>query len=176
MLAATRAQGVDIAFMNAGGIRQDIDVGENMTVTFGKLQMVLPFGNTLVAMDLTGAQIRQLLEQQWVRPGAAHPSVLQISEGFSYRWNPALPPGERVLKGSLTLNGTPLDENKTYRIVGNNFLAEGGDNFPTFKQGANKIDTHVRDFDAVVDYLLKRDQAGKPAGAATPAGRIQTVQ
>lgn len=176
MLAATRAQGVQIAFMNAGGIRQDIDVGENMTVTFGKLQMVLPFGNTLVAMDLTGAQIRQLLEQQWVRPGAAHPSVLQISEGFSYRWNPSLPPGERVLKGSLTLNGTPLDETKTYRIVGNNFLAEGGDNFPAFKQGANKIDTHVRDFDAVVDYLLKRDQAGKPAGVATPAGRIQTVQ
>lgn len=176
MLAATREQGVQIAFMNAGGIRQDIDVGDNMTVTFGQLQMVLPFGNTLVTMDLTGAQIRQLLEQQFVRPGAAHPSVLQISEGFAYRWNPALPPGERIVKGSLTLNGSALDESKTYRIVTNNFLAEGGDNFPTFKLGTNKIDTHARDFDTVLDYLKKRDQAGKPAGNAAPAGRIQTVQ
>jgi 5'-nucleotidase len=127
-------------------------------------------------MDLSGAQIRQLLEQQWVRPGASHASVLQISEGFAYRWNPALPRGERVIPGSLTLNGRPMDESKTYRIVTNNFLAEGGDNFPAFKLATNKVDTHARDFDTAAEYLVKRDQAGKPAGASAPAGRIQTVQ
>lgn len=175
VLDSTSGQGAQIAFMNAGGMRQDLDVAENMTATFGQVQIVLPFGNTLVAMDMTGAQIRTLLEQQWIRAGAAHPSVLQISNGFSYRWNPALAPGQRVVPGSLALHGVALDEAKTYRVAANNFLAEGGDNFPVFKEARNKLDTQVRDFDAVVAYLAKRDQAGNPAGSALPAGRIATV-
>jgi 5'-nucleotidase len=175
VLAATRGQGTRIAFMNAGGMRQDLDVGENLTASYGQVQIVLPFGNTLVAMDMTGAQIRELLEQQWIRANASHPSVLQVSNGFSYRWNPALPDGRRVVPGSMVLNGEPLDEKKTYRVAGNNFLAEGGDNFPAFAGATNKVDTQVRDFDAVVDFLVKRDQAGKPAGSAEPAGRIGIV-
>jgi len=150
-------------------------VGENLTASFGAVQIVLPFGNTLVAMDMTGAQIRALLEQQWIRADAAHASMLQVSNGFSYRWNPALAPGQRVLAGSLMLNGVALDENKTYRIAANNFLAEGGDNFPAFAGAQNKVDTQVRDLDAVVEYLVKRDQAGTPAGSALQAGRIGTV-
>ncbi|MES2018249.1 MAG: bifunctional metallophosphatase/5'-nucleotidase [Pseudomonadota bacterium] len=175
VLAATRSQGARIAFMNTGGMRQDLDVGESLTATFGQVQIVLPFGNTLVAMDMTGAQIRALLEQQWIRANGAHASVLQVSNGFSYRWNPALPPGSRVVPGSLTLHGEPLDEGATYRIAGNNFLAEGGDNFPVFKDARNKVDTQMRDFDAVVEYLVKNDQAGTPAGHAAPLGRINTV-
>jgi 5'-nucleotidase len=175
VLASTRSQGAQIAFMNGGGMRQDLDVGENLTASFGAVQIVLPFGNTLVAMDMTGAQIRALLEQQWIRADAAHASMLQVSNGFSYRWNPALAPGQRVLAGSLMLNGVALDENKTYRIAANNFLAEGGDNFPAFAGAQNKVDTQVRDLDAVVEYLVKRDQAGTPAGSALQAGRIGTV-
>ncbi len=175
MLAASRSQGARIAFMNGGGMRQDLDVAENLTATVGQVQIVLPFGNTLVAMDMTGAQIRTLLEQQWIRANGAHASVLQVSDGFSYRWNPALPPGQRVVKGSLMLDGQPMDESKTYRIAANNFLAEGGDNFPIFKDAQNKIDTQVRDFDAVVEYLIERDKAGKPAGSAQAAGRIGIV-
>jgi 5'-nucleotidase len=175
VLAATRSQGARIGFMNGGGMRQDLDVGPNLTATVGQVQMVLPFGNTLVVMDMTGAQIRSLLEQQWIRPGSAHPSVLQVSNGFSYRWNPALPPGQRVLKGSLMLNGAAMDETKVYRVAANNFLAEGGDNFPVLKDAQNKLDTQIRDFDAVVEHLVNSDKAGTPAGSATPAGRIGTV-
>ena len=175
VLAATRGEGVQIAFMNAGGMRQDLDVGADLVATMGQAQIVLPFGNTLVAMDLTGAQIRELLDQQWVRPGAADPSVLQISNGFSYRWNPAAPRGQRVIPGSLMLHGVPLDEGKTYRVAGNNFLAEGGDNFPAFKQAKNKRDTNVRDLDAFSTYLVDSAAAGKPVSNAAPAGRIQIV-
>ncbi|HEU4777694.1 MAG TPA: bifunctional metallophosphatase/5'-nucleotidase [Telluria sp.] len=175
LLAATRSEGVQIAFMNAGGMRQDLDVGPDLVATMGQVQIVLPFGNTLVAMDLTGAQIRELLDQQWVRPGAADPSVLQISNGFSYRWNPAAPRGQRVIPGSLMLHGVPLDEAKTYRVAGNNFLAEGGDNFPVFKQAKNKRDTNVRDLDAFSTYLVDSAAAGKPVSNAAPAGRIQIV-
>jgi len=174
-LAATRDDGVQIAFMNAGGMRQDLDAGENLIATMGQVQIVLPFGNTLVAMDMTGAQIRELLDQQWVRPGSADPSVLQVSEGFSYIWDPAAPRGQRVVRGSLMLNGVAIDERKTYRVAGNNFLSEGGDNFPTFKLAANKRDTNVRDLDALTAYLVSRAQAGKPVNNTAPAGRIQIV-
>jgi 5'-nucleotidase len=175
-LAAARSQGVQIAFMNSGGMRQDLDVGANHVATFGNVQIVLPFGNTIVAMDMTGAQLRELLEQQWIRAGAAHPSILQVSNGFSYQWNPAAAPGQRVIPGSLTLNGVALDESKTYRVAANNFLAEGGDNFPAFRKATNKLDTQTRDIDALVDFIVQRDKAGTPAGSATAAGRIQIVK
>ncbi|MES2317402.1 MAG: bifunctional metallophosphatase/5'-nucleotidase [Pseudomonadota bacterium] len=175
VLASARSQGAQIGFMNGGGMRQDLDVGANLMATFGQVQIVLPFGNTLVAMDMSGAQIRTLLEQQWIRSDPINVSVLQVSDGFSYRWDPAMPPGQRVVPGSMTLHGVPLAENKTYRIVANNFLAEGGDTFPIFKEAANKVDTGVRDMDAVVDYLIKRAQAGQPAGSAASAGRIINV-
>ncbi len=175
VLAATRDYGVQIAFMNAGGMRQDLDVGADLVATMGQVQIVLPFGNNLVAMDLTGAQIRELLDQQWVRPGAADPSVLQISDGFTYTWNPAAPRGQRVVPGSLMLHGVAIDERKTYRVAGNNFLAEGGDNFPAFKLATNKRDTNVRDLDALSTYLVSRAAAGKPVAYPAPAGRIQIV-
>jgi 5'-nucleotidase len=58
VLAATRAQGAQIAFMNNGGIRKDLDVRRRLTTNFGHAHIVLPFGNTLVVLDLTGAQLR----------------------------------------------------------------------------------------------------------------------
>ena len=176
VLAATKAQGVQIGFMNMGGMRQDLDVGASLTATYGDVQIVLPFGNTIVAMDMTGAQIRALLEQQWARPGASSVSVLQVSEGFSYRWNKAAPKGQRVIRDSVTLNGKALDDTAIYRVAGNNFLAEGGDAFPAFAAATNKRDTQIRDIDAVVQYLIQQDKAGKPAGSDTPPGRIGTAQ
>jgi 5'-nucleotidase len=174
-LAASGEERVQIAFMNAGGIRQDLDVGADMVATTGQLQIVLPFGNTLVAMDMTGAQIRELLDQQWLRPGSADPSVLQISDGFTYQWNPVAPRGQRVVPGSLMLNGVVMEDNMTYRVAANNFLAEGGDNFPAFKLAANRRDTNVRDLDAFTTYLVGRAAAGKPLSRNAPAGRIQIV-
>jgi 5'-nucleotidase len=128
-------------------------------------------------MDLTGQQLRALLEEQW--PGekaeVTH-TILQVSHGFSYRWDSTKPQGQRVIPGSLELNGQPLDENKTYRVAANNFLAEGGDGFPMFRQATNKHDTGIRDIDVFTAYLQKRDRAGQPAGTEQPAGRIQRVQ
>jgi len=177
VLAATREQGARIAFMNVGGMRKDLDVGENLVSTYGQAQIVLPFANTLVLMDMTGAQIRALLEQQWTRPDVdADRRVLQVSRGFSYQWNDELPPGQKVLAGSMKLDGVPLDEARTYRIVANNFLAEGGDNFHLFAQAANKMNTQIRDIDAFVAHLVKSDRAGTPAGSAAPAMRIERVK
>jgi 5'-nucleotidase len=127
-------------------------------------------------MDMTGAQIRKLLEEQWDRPAASGVSMLQVSGGFSYRWDEGKPKGSRVVQGSVKLNGVPLDDAKTYRVVANNFLAEGGDEFPTFKQATNKIDTQMRDLDAVIAYLKQHPRAGAPAASMAPTARIEKMK
>jgi 5'-nucleotidase len=145
-------------------------------VSLGQAQAVLPFGNTLVAMDLTGAQIGKLLEQQWVRPPAAWDTVLQVSNGLSYQWDSTRPPGSRVVPGSVKLNGVPLDDAKTYRVAANNFLAEGGDNFPEFAKGTNRVETHIRDLDALIDYLGKNEGLGGTKASLAPSTRIHKVR
>jgi 5'-nucleotidase len=138
---------------------------------------VLPFGNTLVVMDMTGAQLRALLEQQWDRPSASgHQMMLQVSSSLTYRWDERRPVGSRLVPGSVRINGAPLDDGKAYRVVANNFLAEGGDDFPAFKQATNKIDTQVRDLDAVIAYLKQHPGAAAPAASLAPAARIEKVK
>jgi len=118
-------------------------------------------------MTLTGAQIRGLLEQQEPR------KLLQVSNGFTYRWDAGQAAGQRVVPGSVTLQGAPLVDSRNYRVVLNNFLAEGGDGFAMFKSGADRHDSGIRDGDALRDYLAKAAQAGHPAGSALPGNRIQ---
>lgn len=176
IVAKMRDQGAQIGFMNPGGIRKDLEANADTTTTYGHAQAVLPFGNTLDLMDLTGAQIRQLLEQQWARPAASDPMVLQVSKGFSYRWDEKQPNGSRIVPGSVKLNGVPLDDNKTYRVVANNFLAEGGDNFPEFAKGTNRVATPIRDLDALIEYLGKMPDALAPAASLASSARIEKVR
>jgi 5'-nucleotidase len=174
-VAATRNQGVQIGFMNPGGIRKDLEVGAGGVVSFGQAQAVLPFGNTLVAMDLTGAQLRGLLEQQWHRPDASNPSVMQVSSNLRYQWDSTRPAGQRIVPGSVQVNGAPLDDARVYRVVANNFLAEGGDNIPMFAQGTRRVETGIRDLDALMAYLKLHPELGA-AGVAAAAPRIQKVR
>jgi 5'-nucleotidase len=177
VVEATRAQGVQIGFMNVGGMRADFDVGDNLVATFGQAQVVLPFSNTLVVMDMTGAQIRGLLEQQFKRSDPdEHRAMLQVSRGLQYRWDDTLPKGQKVVAGSIRIDGVPLDEAKTYRVVANNFLAEGADGFPMFAQATNKKDTNIVDLDAFIALLVKNEREGVSAGMAAPAQRIERVK
>ncbi len=173
-LLAGRPYGAQIAFMNTGGIRQDLESGEGRLVTKGQAQAVLPFGNTLVVMNLTGAQIRGLLEQQWVGDKVNSRGALQVSEGFTYKYDVRKPEGARAF--DIMLNGVPLDDTSSYRVAANNFIAEGGDAFPMFREGTNRVDTAVRDIDSLNDYLVRREQEFKPAGAALAEPRIRRVQ
>lgn len=171
VLAATRNMGARIGFMNEGGIRKDLEAGEGQVTAFGQAQAVLPFGNTLVVMDLTGAQIRALLEGQWSKD-AENGEMLQVSNGFSYTWDARRPVGSRVT--AISLDGRPLEDGKTYRIVANNFLAEGGDSFPEFGKGTNRLETGLLDLDAFTDYL--RSIEGQGAAPAAAAARIKKAQ
>lgn len=175
IVAATRDQGVQIGFMNMGGIRKDLETADGQVTTFGNAQAVLPFGNTLVVMDLSGAQLRRLLEQQWDRPSASGATILQVSQGFAYTWDAARPVGSRVVPGSLKLNGAPVEDGKSYRVVANNFLAEGGDNIPEFAKGTNRVDTQLVDLDALSDFIAKNPGAGAPAAGMASTVRIDKV-
>jgi 5'-nucleotidase len=173
-LAATRDQGVQLGFMNSGGIRKDLEAGEGGVVSFGQAQAVLPFANTLVALDLSGAQLRTLLEQQWDRQGGGY--MLQTSANLSYDWDSTRPAGQRLVPGSLKVDGKPVEEGKTYRVVANNFLADGGDNFPMFAKGTNRVETQIRDLDALVAHLKQTPNVGAPETALAARPRIRKLR
>ncbi len=177
VLDATKSEGVQVAFMNTGGMRKDLEAGDNLVATYGQAQVVLPFSNTIVVMDMTGAQLRTVLEQQWIRTHAdSNAAMLHPSRGFTYRWDGAKPRGQRVVPGSVKLDGVAIDDASTYRVAANNFLAEGGDGFGAFAEAANKRDTQMLDLDAFVRYLAANDRAGKPAGSSAVAGRVETTK
>lgn len=169
----------DIAFINPGGVRADLIFRDGGVVTYGDLLTVAPFGNTLVAVDLTGTQIVRLLEQQWEAANCAAKfggangcgRMLQPSSSFSYSWNASAPSGaadgtgNRVLAGSLKLNGQVMDLTKTYRVIFNNFMAPGpGDNFNAVtKYGKNLASSGVIDIDAFAAYMKNHPNLAPPA-------------
>ncbi|MBS0356364.1 MAG: bifunctional metallophosphatase/5'-nucleotidase [Proteobacteria bacterium] len=172
----------DIAFINPGGVRADLIYKNGGAVTYGDLLTVAPFGNTLATVDLTGAQIVRLLEQQWEAPNCSAKTgangcgrMLQPSSTFSYTWDASQPAGaavgsgNRVVAGSLKLNGVAMDMSKTYRVTLNSFMAPGpGDNFSVVTtSGTNVTNSGVIDIDAFVGYMKKNLNLAPPAPRIT---------
>jgi 5'-nucleotidase len=159
-LAATAPAGFGdavVAFMNPGGIRDDLDFvssGPELDgeVTFGEAFSVQPFGNSLVTMTLTGAQIDELLEQQFDNPAAGQNRILQVSDGFTYTWDAAQPIGSRVDPATIKIGGVTVDLGTGYRVTVNSFLADGGDNFTVLVDGTDRLGGEV-DLDALVAYF-----------------------
>ena len=152
-LAATSAAadgGAAIAFTNPGGIRTDITKKQEGAVTYADVFASQPFRNQLVTLTLTGIQIRNMLEQQWLDP--KRPRILQVSKGFSYTWDSTKPYGERVIAASLALNGARIDPAASYRVTVNNFLSVGGDGFTVLKE-ATAQQFGVFDVDALYTYF-----------------------
>ncbi|KGN35857.1 5'-nucleotidase [Knoellia flava TL1] len=165
--------GAQIAFMNVGGVREDLPMKPKYSeapgqITYAEAFDVAPFNNLLVSLDLTGDQIRQVLEQQY-QPVAARGSrpmlALGVSEGFTYTWDATQPQGSRVVNGSMALNGTPIEATKTYRVGTLSFLADGGDLFTAFTGGKNRIGG-PEDLGNLVAYF------GANPGITAPASRI----
>src|SRR5690606_28737964 len=157
-LAAAADLGAQIAIMNPGGIRGNLvyaSSGANDpdgNVTYAEAAAIQPFANTLVTINLTGAQLKEVLEQQWQPAGEPRPFLkLGVSEGFEYVYDPNLPQGERIL--AMSLNGEPIDAATSYKVVANSFLAAGGDAFTAFQQGTGKVDSGRIDLDAFVAYI-----------------------
>lgn len=151
--------GTDFAFMNSGGIRADLLAGP---VTYGELFAIQPFGNSLVRMELTGQQIYDLLNQQWVNQ--PFPRILKTS-GLTYTWDNNRPIGDRIVQ--VLRNGSPIDRQATFSVTVNNFMAAGGDNFTVLLQGRNQVGG-AQDLDALITYIQGLPQPF----SATIEGRI----
>jgi 5'-nucleotidase len=146
MLAATAKQSTVVALLNGGGVRAAFEPGD---ITFGHAISVQPFNNTLIVMDLTGAQLKQSLEDI---VEAARGRVIWVSAGTSYTLDPSKAAGSRV--SNLMVSGKPVEPTATYRIVTNSFMADGGDGVVTLKNSTGyRYDTNTLDIDAFVDYL-----------------------
>ncbi|BDZ55383.1 bifunctional metallophosphatase/5'-nucleotidase [Agromyces marinus] len=173
---------VQITFMNPGGLRADVAAGE---VTFAEAAAVQPFANTLVSMNLTGAQIKQVLEEQWQPAGASRPFLkLGVNAEFAYTYDPAGPAGDRI--DDMWLSGVPIDPAATYSVGVNSFLATGGDNFATLALGTSKADSGKIDLESMVDWFdtfgtatpdVKQRAVGVhlPGGTSVSAGASVTV-
>jgi 5'-nucleotidase len=149
-LAATRAYGAQVAFINSGGVRAGFTRADDGSVTFGQIFALQPFGNTLVVVELTGEQLRQVLESQYGGDGAPKPSILVPSAAFAYSFDRSKPAGQRVV--AMTLDGRPVDPAATYRVTVNNFLASGGDGFAGLA-AAKFIADGGQDLDALESFI-----------------------
>lgn len=127
--ALRESSGADIALHNSGGIRTDIPQGR---ITLEQVYSLLPFDNNLVVMDLTGGQVKQILEQNT----SPEHKILQIS-GMTVQYDLSRPSGTRVIGAQV--GNKPLDPGKTYRVATNDFLAAGGDQYSAFKDGKNIV-------------------------------------
>ncbi len=151
MLDATRSQGSVIALMNAGGVRSALNAGK---ITYGDAIAVQPFNNTLVVLDLTGAELKTALAS----------GVLFVSKGSSF----SLGKGNTV--SSVIVAGQPVDAKKTYRCTFNSFTAKGGDGLDVLKNAkGHRYDTGLLDVDALLDYVkthspLKLSASGRIKG------------
>jgi 5'-nucleotidase len=150
-LAATREAGAQMALMNPGGVRANLTGDAGGQVRYEDLFAVQPFYNNLVTLTLTGAQLQRALEQQWLNQ--PRPRVLQVSSGFGYAWDNSKPPGQRIVPGSLRLNGAPIEAQQRLRVTVNSFIAGGGDNFSVFKQDGQDVRTGSMDIDALERYV-----------------------
>lgn len=172
-LAGTSAPGrggAQLALMNPGGLRADLLFGADGVITYAEAFAVQPFANDVVTKSFTGAEIKQVLEEQWQPTGASRPKLhLGVSQGFTYTYLPDNPEGSRIT--SMTLDGTPISPTDTYRVTVNSFLAAGGDNFFTLADGTDRTTTGDNDLTMLVDYFA----ANSPV-TADPAPRSSVGQ
>jgi len=159
---STSATGVDVAFMNPGGVRSDLTYvasgaeGDGV-VTYGEAFTFQPFSNTILSFPMTGAQIKAVLEEQCQPLGSSRPFLhLGVSDGFTYDLSTTISAGDctGVTIANVMVNGAALDMGATYVVTANSFLADGGDNFTTFADidPATRIDGG-NDLEALSNYL-----------------------
>ncbi|MCJ9761422.1 5'-nucleotidase/apyrase family protein, partial [Agrobacterium sp. SHOUNA12C] len=152
ILDRTKGQGISIAIQNGGGLRASIGAGD---VSMGGVLTVLPFQNTVATFQLTGAEVKTALENGLSQIDEGAGRFPQVS-GLKYTFDKSKPPGSRLV--SVTVQeGTdfvPLDPDKTYGVVSNNYMRAGGDGYSVFAQnGKNAYDFGPDLAGVVADYL-----------------------
>jgi 5'-nucleotidase len=129
---------------------------------------VQPFNNLVVTVTLTGAQLKEVLEQQFAGyAGQSTNRILQVSAGFAYTYTASAALGSRV--SAMTLGGVPIDLAGSYRVSTNDFLANGGDGFTNLTVATNRVTAPGFDVDSLAAYL-----GAAPVGPG-PMNRITRI-
>ncbi|WP_124039225.1 bifunctional metallophosphatase/5'-nucleotidase [Neoactinobaculum massilliense] len=143
----------DFGITNAGGLRADLDPNGDGVITLEESYTQMPFGNSFGTRSVTGAQVYEMLEQQWKNePNASRPILrLGLSKNIYYTYDPAAEYGHHVT--GVYLNGKAIDPNATYTIASAAFLLAGGDGFDALAEGTDFVDTGIIDNDAFNAFL-----------------------
>ena len=136
----------DIAIQNGGGLRRTLAAGN---ITVGDLYEIMPFDNYLVVFDLPGSEIKKAIDHGIVNPNITDGQFA----GLRVEYDGKKPFESRVTKITL-LDGTPLDMNKTYKVVVNDFMFMGGDAYD-FSKASNIVETYIPIRDCLIDEIKK---------------------
>ncbi|MER2221640.1 MAG: 5'-nucleotidase, partial [Rhodococcus sp. (in: high G+C Gram-positive bacteria)] len=168
-LAAGSTRGAQLALTNPGGMREDLDFGTSGQVTYRQAYGVQPFGNSLEVLSVTGAVLKDALEQQFQidLDGTATERILSPSAGFTYTMDRRAAPGSRI--SEMRLNGQDIAPDGVYSVVVNKFLAEGGDGFTALKN-STQMTGAGNDLDALTALFAAGSPVSPPA-----TDRIRTV-
>jgi len=170
--------GAEIGVVNPGGLRGELyyaKSGAETTdgvVTYAEANSVLPFVNNLWTTTLSGAQLKQTLEEQWQPDGSSRTYLaLGLSNNVTYTYDPTASRNNRIT--SVWVNGKLVKATDSFRIGTFSFLTSGGDNFATLAAGTNAKDSGLVDYEAWIDYLkLHKPTApnfAKPSAVVTAA-------
>ncbi len=150
-----KAEGT-VGIQNPGGTRADLVPNENGGITYAQVAAVLPFANTVMTTEITGAQFKTMLEQQWQPKGASRPVLMMgLSNNVAYTYDEARAEGDRIT--AIEIDGKPVDPNATYTVVSGSFLIQGGDNFFVLKEGKNTRDTGRADLAAWSSWVKAQE-------------------
>lgn len=168
----------DLAVMNAGGVRAELEKGD---VTYAEAFAIQPFGGENTYVELKGSDVVAALEQQW-RDDKDRPMFpLGVSDNVSYTYDPTAPVGSKIT--SVTIDGAPIDPDKTYVVAGSTFLLGGGDNFKAFTRGTAPANLGYVDLNALVEALdagqkqrTSQSNVGVHLPAPLTAGEEATIE
>lgn len=182
--AAREGETIDAAVTNGGGIRAPIQVGD---VTKKDVNTVLPFGNTLSIVKVTGAELLEVLEASTYCTPAAVGGFPQVSgiiftvdttkpydQGEAYPKTTYYAPASIQRVTIESVGGKPFDPNAVYTIATNDFMAAGGDTYYAFKTASANYDLGLPMDEVLMDYItdelggvITADQYGQPDGRIT---------
>ncbi|GLO70839.1 multifunctional 2',3'-cyclic-nucleotide 2'-phosphodiesterase/5'-nucleotidase/3'-nucleotidase [Phaeobacter inhibens] len=155
MLDRVKDQGVSIAIANSGGIRASLEPGE---VTMGEVLTVLPFQNTLSTFEITGEQVIAALENGVSQVEEIKGRFPQVA-GLKFTWDPTIAPNEGRIQDVMVGEGdsfAPIDPAKTYVVVTNNYVRNGGDGYKVFAgDDKNAYDFGPDLADVMAEYLVE---------------------